>query len=75
MEAACYTLDLYCDDPKHGERHPNQFESLDAQYTGETYGECKKQAKADGWKWVKGSGIHDWNICGRCNKLNKVIVK
>lgn len=66
MEAACYTLDLYCDDPLHLERHPGKFESLDAQYIGQTYGECKRQAKADGWKWVSYK-----NICKRCTEENK----
>lgn len=67
MEAACYILDLYCDDPDHYARHPNKIDSLDAQYTGETYGECKKQARADGWKWVtsRHSG-NTLNICKRC---------
>lgn len=71
MEAAGYSLDLYCDDPKHWERHPGKYQSLDEQYYGQTYGECKKQARADGWKWVKVAGQIDANVCGRCNMLNK----
>lgn len=66
MEAGCYTLDLYCDDPNHGARHPHRVSSLDAQYIGQTYADCKRQAKADGWKWVD-----DKNICKRCTEENK----
>lgn len=66
MEAAGYTLDLYCDDPKHRERHPFRVDSRDAQYYGQSYGECKRLAKADGWKWLDNK-----NICKRCDELNK----
>ena len=50
----CYTLDLYCDnyfsnaltpvrDTVHG------FQEFPHQYTGETFGQCVKQARAHGW--------------------------
>ena len=62
MEAAGYTLDLYCDFPMHNQLTPWKGMSLDAQYYGQTYGECKRQAKADGWKWT----ADDKNHCKTC---------
>lgn len=70
MEAAIYSLDLYCDSDMHMELHPTKYLSLDAQYTGETYSDCKRQAKADGWKWIEGQ-----NICDKCFKQRKDNVK
>jgi hypothetical protein len=49
-----YTLDLYCDDPRHTANYrmsigrPGDL-SLDAEFTGETYGECARQARRKGW--------------------------
>lgn len=62
MEAAGYTLNLYCDSPNHKENFPKKFTSLDAEYYGQTYAECKRMAKRDGWKWRK-----DLNICKKCS--------
>jgi len=63
MEAAGYTLDLYCDAVGHNERDRarGKYNSLDASYYGQTYGEVKRMARSDGWKWVG-----DKNLCPYC---------
>jgi hypothetical protein len=76
VKAGAYTLDLYCDlritvediaggfdkNPNHGHREfPHQF-------VGDTYGECKKQAKKNGWK-VGRWGEQD--LCPKCAKAKK----
>jgi len=54
MMAACYSMDLYCDtkdnNPLHRLNFPHQF-------TGETFGECKRQAQKRGWVF-KADGTH-----------------
>lgn len=69
MEAAGYTLDLYCDFPMHSTLTEWKPSSLDAQYYGQTYGEVKRMAKADGWKWTKDGKNH----CGICAEFAKKI--
>ena len=41
--AGCYSLDLYCDGKDHG------FQAVCGEYTGETFAECAKAARKDGW--------------------------
>lgn len=48
MIAACYTMELYCD-CAYCQSHPRQHYVPDAEYTGETWGECASQARKDGW--------------------------
>lgn len=51
-----YTLHLYCDCALcEGRQNVNGSEGA-AEYTGETYGECAAQAKAEGWKISRDRG-------------------
>lgn len=43
MVVSGYTLHLYCDCSECTES------PVSSEYTGETYGECAAQARADGW--------------------------
>ena len=62
MEASCYSMDLYCD--RLIECSPEGWEDGgSATYTGETWGECAKQARNDGWIFRK-DGTH---VCPRCS--------
>lgn len=59
----CYTLDLYCDhtNPAHcWDEFPHQF-------LAETGGNCRKQAKARGWKLHR----DDTATCPKCMKRLK----
>lgn len=59
MIAACYTMDLYCRniekrkcrDPRSPGNALSCGDSNAWEYTGQTYGECAKQARAAGWKF------------------------
>ena len=46
MIVGCYSLDLYCDDPRHlawrDKHHPGSF-------GGHTFGQAVKEARAAGW--------------------------
>jgi hypothetical protein len=59
MIAGCYSVDLYCDnaDPASEGRRgvckgPAYKPNPDA-YTGETEGECLRQARRDGWTFTR----------------------
>lgn len=45
LYAGCYSLDLYCD----RESAEHRFQEFPHQYTGETFGECAREARRDGW--------------------------
>lgn len=45
MIAGCYSLDLYCDN----ERIKHPYGEFPHQFTGETFGECARTARARGW--------------------------
>lgn len=49
MIVGCYTLDLYCDHPKHKDNVEISKRGAH-QYTGITGGECRQAARRDGWK-------------------------
>lgn len=78
MQAGCYDLHLYCD---HYDDKNVAFREEDAvdgkhlygefphQYTGQTEGGCKKQARRDGWTFNVGPERQD--ICPRCSKAKK----
>jgi hypothetical protein len=63
--AGCYSLDLYCD--REDEAWPNgrhSFQEFPHQYTAETGGECRAQARKAGWLvGKKGS----YAICPKCS--------
>ena len=55
MIAACYSMDLYCENAAKGGPHvkgtcPHWWSEFPHVYTGETWGECARQARRDGWK-------------------------
>jgi len=58
-----YTLDLYCDGPRHRELHPNKLGSCDASFAGPTKSDCTKQACEKGWKLTG-----DKCLCRRCRE-------
>lgn len=62
MIAACYSMDLYCEnhaaDP---ERHGYNY--TPTTFTGETWGECAKQARIEGWR-ISRDSRQCW--CARC---------
>lgn len=65
-----YTLDLYCDDPRHAERNPSKTTSLDAQFVGEGGGDCRNQARRKGWHL----DLFKWTAtCPACVKENKTL--
>ena len=53
----CYDLNLYCDDPEC----INGFSycSDPASYIGNTFDDCAKQARKDGWKIIKKTNPND----------------
>lgn len=70
MIAGCYALDLYCrhQEAKFDNTHklPGnlQWMSFPAQFTGQTEGECKKQARQRGWVFNKDGEV----TCPKCAK-------
>lgn len=70
----CYTLDLYCD-----ERTDRGMDMKACQFTGETGGECRRQARKLGWRLEpdrhlcpKHSGL---SRCRGCKGTRKVYVE
>lgn len=64
MIVGCYTMDLYCDASDHKSVATRRG---GWQYTGETAGECKRKAKADGWKFHRDGEVS----CPECAKAMK----
>lgn len=62
--ASGYTLDLYCD--HSNERHG--FDEFPHQYTGETFGECAKEARRNGWIIRSGARTA---TCPKCSGKRK----
>lgn len=60
MIVGCYTLDLYCDEdgcPNDCARYTSDGRGAPpGQFTGETGGECRSQAKRAGWKLTRRDG-------------------
>ena len=73
MIARGYTLDVYCDVDSCG-RSPERSwtRTSRASYFGETWGECSKRARKDGWKLRKCPG---YAICPTCAKAGNKIPK
>lgn len=65
MIVGCYTLDLYCDTPDCS--HNTRLGWIPDTYTGQTEGQCNKQARADGWKIKRKEGKA---YCPDCNKTH-----
>jgi hypothetical protein len=49
MIVSGYALHLYCNNEDNCE-FGHEWESASAEYTGETYGQCAKLARAKGWR-------------------------
>lgn len=52
MISSGYTLDLYCDNTTgvtNWHTWPSMHDGGFAEYTGETWGQCVKAARRDGW--------------------------
>lgn len=68
--AACYSMDLYCRYGAHGDNSKpgnHSYGSEPEQFTGETYGECKRQAQALGW-WFTSLPDHTIEVvCPTCS--------
>lgn len=62
MIASGYALDLYCE----VEGHRHGYQEGQACFTGETWGDCVKQARKKGWKINKRKREC---ICPACVKL------
>jgi len=66
--AGCYLLDLYCDQLKAGPGDSTTQDGIHGyaefphQFTGSTFGQCAKQAKAKGWR------INQMKRTARCPK-------
>lgn len=63
--ASGYCLDLYCDriNPKH------PYGSFPNQYTGETFGECAKAARKEGWVLHRKTRTA---TCPTCTKMTSI---
>lgn len=56
----CYVLHLYCDHPKHVRGSNNEPH----EYTGQTEGVAKKEARKDGWLFTNDKKV----FCETCRK-------
>jgi hypothetical protein len=50
MIANGYSVDLYCENMSDHNRRWREIGEGKATYTGETWGECARQARRDGWQ-------------------------
>ena len=70
MIAACYTMDLYC---RFGEciptDTPNYRVSTRGEFTGETWGECKRAAQKRGWIFSRDGDV----TCPACAKAKSKV--
>jgi len=71
MEAAGYSLDLYCDGPDHFDKSPPKITSVDDHFYGQTYGEVKRDAKKAGWTYTRDGK----QICKYCSGKVKYNVR
>jgi hypothetical protein len=59
MTVGCYSLDIYCDGKHDMWKYSFLFPVT---YTGRTLAACKRQAKKDGWRFLR-SGL---TLCSAC---------
>ena len=59
----CYTLNCYCDH----ENPDHRWNEFPHQYTGQTEGQCKKQARSQGWRFHSDGTA----TCPKCMKRKK----
>jgi hypothetical protein len=63
MIVSGYSMDLYCDTPPSDKRR-HKRETFMHQFTGETYGDCAKQARRTGWRLTRDNRA----ICPLCTR-------
>jgi hypothetical protein len=59
--AGCYALDLYCD----RENDAHGWSEFPHQFTGETFGECAREARLKGWTINRKTRFA---TCPKCNR-------
>lgn len=64
MMAACYTLDLYCDNEADA-GNVHRWNEFPHQFTDELGSECRKEARKKGWLIKRNGDV----ICPKCVKL------
>ena len=76
MIVGAYTVDLYCDDPKHGEQatfssgvihvrvSDTNWAPLSNQFSAQTERECLRQARQAGWIFKRNREV----ICPLCKE-------
>ena len=67
MQVGCYSLDLYCGSDYSSGTNDGIHEhgEFPHQYTGPNGRDCKKQARADGWKLTR-RGSEGEDLCPKC---------
>lgn len=70
METAGFTLDLYCDTETDNQHYNDQAKGYDrhGQFVGQTYAECKRAARSQGWIYIRG----DTHVCPRHSGKGKL---
>ncbi len=66
MQAAGYTLQLYCDHtlaPKYAKMFRREKCAAPGEYSAETYGQCARMALADKWRLGKDRGRNGPDLC------------
>lgn len=58
MIVGCYSLDLYCDTGHSKAESMREYQLAQRhQYTGHSEGECKRQARKDGWLFKRNGKV------------------
>jgi hypothetical protein len=74
MIIGCYTLNLYCDTPGCQLSLEKRYSGQPVpQYTGETYGECARKARVDGWQLSADRQVATCPAC--CNQRHRDMSK
>lgn len=68
MIVGCYSVDLYCDNTE-GKKCPSPWSSFPWVYTGETQGECLRQARKAGWRFSRERPRKAY--CPKCKRRKK----
>jgi len=73
MIVGCYTIDLYCDTPGCQFSVEQRTGDKVAQYTGETYQECARKARKNGWQLSADRQVATCPAC--CNQRHRDMSK
>lgn len=63
--AGCYSLDLYCDKQEKWPDGVHGYNEFPHQFTAETGGDCRSQARKAGW--LVGGKSTSYAICPKCS--------